>query len=270
MSTTTDKNIIKTSKFVKRHHHIVTNPAVALTNAVIAMKKFADKEKFLGADAYCRAITVDATLDFRLVGACDRAIPAILAIDAVPEKFKLITNTVIFTVDGVFKSKAPATAIAFSAAHVITANKWGAILVQIAANGTVSTKVAAATQAYASEAEALAALPDADASRTKLGYIMINNNAVDWTAQTDDMTNASDVTTATFNNYGVRKPLTGAITPLALQTVAGVVSETANDVNILENDHLVVIATTDADAALTDGSVHVVTRPRTLRADVGD
>lgn len=270
MSTTTDKNIVKTSKFVKRYRNLAINPAVALTNKTIRLIKMDHKEKFLGANVYCRAITVDATVDLRLVGLCDRIIPAILAIDAVPEKFKLITNTVEFTLDGVVKSKAPATAIAFSAAHVITANKWGAILVQIAANGTVSTKVAASPQAYASEAEALAALPDADASRTALGYIMINNNAGDWTAQTDDMTDASDVTTATFNNYGVRAPLTGAITPLALQVVDGVVSETSADINILEDDMIAVIATTDADAALTDGALEIVTRSRTLRADVGD
>lgn len=265
-----DKNVRKTSKFVKRHHHIATNPAVALANAVIAMKQFHDKEKFLGADAYCRAITVDATMDLRIVGACDRAIPAILAIDAVPEKFKLITNTVIFTVDGVFKSKAPATAIAFSAAHKVTAAKYGAILVQISAAGTVSTKVVASPQAYNSAAEALAALPAADAARTALGYIAIQAGVADWTAQTDDLVAASDLAAVSFNNYGVRKPLTGAITPLALQTVAGVVSETAADVNILEDEWLVIIATTDGDAALTDGSVHIVTRPRTLRADVGD
>ena len=122
-----------------------------------------------------------------------------LAIDAVAEKFQLATSAYI--VGGVSVAKNAQTGIVFSAAHVITANTYGAVLVMINAAGTVSTKVVATPQAYTSAAAAIAALPDADATKLAIGYVLINNNAGDWTANTDDLTNGSDVTTATFITF---------------------------------------------------------------------
>lgn len=122
-----------------------------------------------------------------------------LAIDAVPEKFKT-TQSAAFLINGVSHVKAPETAIVFTAAHVITASKFGIILVQINAAGTVSTKVPGSPQAYDNAGLALAALPAVDAGNVSLGYIAIENNAGDWTANTDDLTNASDVTTAAFTD----------------------------------------------------------------------
>jgi len=49
-------------------------------------------------------------------------------------------------------------------------------------------------------ATALAALPAPDAGNVAYGTIAIENNAGDWTANTDDLTDASDVTTAAFND----------------------------------------------------------------------
>lgn len=120
-----------------------------------------------------------------------------LAIDAVPEKFKT-TTTMYYTISGVSYAKLAAAAIVFTAAHVITANKFGIILLQINAAGVVSSKVPLANQAYNTAALALAALPAADADNIAIGYIAIANNAGDWTANVDDLTNASDVTTAAF------------------------------------------------------------------------
>jgi hypothetical protein len=120
-----------------------------------------------------------------------------LAIDAVAEKFKT-TQTAAYTVNGVSRTKAPTTALTFTAAHVVSANKYGIILLQINAAGTISTKVPGATQAYNTAELALAALPAPDAGCVALGYIAIANNAGDWTANTDDLTDGSDLTTATF------------------------------------------------------------------------
>ena len=122
-----------------------------------------------------------------------------LAIDAVPEKFKT-TQEAMYTIRGVAYTKAATTALTFSAAHVITASKFGVILVQINAAGTISTKVPASPQAYNDAPTALAALPSADTGCVALGYIAIENNAGDWTANTDDLTNGSDLTTAAFND----------------------------------------------------------------------
>lgn len=124
-----------------------------------------------------------------------------LAIDAVPEKFKT-TTTAIWRRGGMQFSKAATTAIVFTANHVVTASKFGIVLVQITDAGVISTKVPGATQttpmAYNTAPLALAALPAVDAGNTMLGYIAIANNTGDWTANTDDLTDGSDVTTATF------------------------------------------------------------------------
>lgn len=137
-----------------------------------------------------------------------------LAIDAVPEKFKT-TTTLIWRRNGMQFSKAAETAIVFSAAHPVTASKFGIVLVQVTDAGVISTKIPGATQttamAYNSAPLALAALPAADAGKTAIGYIAIANNAGDWTANTDDLTDGSDVTTATFVD------LTAATFPAALE-----------------------------------------------------
>jgi hypothetical protein len=122
-----------------------------------------------------------------------------LQISATAEKFKT-TATAAYVIAGVDYTKGATDNLTFTAAHVITASKFGVILVQINAAGTISTKVPSATQAYNDAPTALAALPSPDAGNVQLGYIAIENNAGDWTANTDDLTNASDVTTAAFTD----------------------------------------------------------------------
>lgn len=130
--------------------------------------------------------------------------PAGLAIHSTPEQFKT-TNRFVGRLNGETFGKAATTALTFTAAHVVTASKYGVVLVQITPTGTISTKVPAATpttaMAYADSATAIAAVPAADAGNVAVGYILINNNAGDWTANTDDLTAASDVTSATFTDY---------------------------------------------------------------------
>ncbi|MEO7889175.1 MAG: hypothetical protein ABIW19_04150, partial [Vicinamibacterales bacterium] len=118
-----------------------------------------------------------------------------LAIDAVPEKFKT-TTAAYWRRNGIQFTKAATTALVFTLNHIITASTFGIVLVQITDAGVIATKVPATTQAYATAALALAALPAVDAANVALGYIAIANNAGDWTANTDDLTAASDVTTA--------------------------------------------------------------------------
>lgn len=120
-----------------------------------------------------------------------------LAIHSTPEQFKT-SQAAYFRILGVQYTKAATTALTFSAGHVITASKFGVILVQIDKAGTISTKVPASPQAYNSAALALAALPAPDANKVALGYIAIENNAGDWTANTDDLTDGSDLTSAAF------------------------------------------------------------------------
>lgn len=109
----------------------------------------------------------------------------------------------VYRIGGVAYQKAATTGISFTAAHVITTERFGIILIQIDATGAISTKVPAATPTtameFASAALAIAALPDADAGNVALGYILIEaKDGGNWTANSDDMTDASDVVTATF------------------------------------------------------------------------
>jgi hypothetical protein len=129
-----------------------------------------------------------------------------LAIDATPEDFKT-TNAFAYSIDGTVRVDAAATGISFSAAHVVTASKFGVIAVEIDDEGAISTRVNEATQttamAYDSAALAWAARLTSPSAADKLiiGYIKIANNAGDWTANTDDLTDGSDLTTATFERF---------------------------------------------------------------------
>ena len=122
-----------------------------------------------------------------------------LAIDTPAEKFKT-TATTYWRRGAIQFSKAATTALTFTAGHVVTASKFGVILVQVNDAGTISTKVPGSPQAYNTAPLALAALPSADTGNLAIGYIAIAAKAATWTANTDDLTNGSDLTTATFNN----------------------------------------------------------------------
>jgi hypothetical protein len=123
----------------------------------------------------------------------------VLAIGTTPER--VANGAFNFVIDDVSYTKgAVAAGSVFTAAHVVSATKYGCINVYINAAGTIITKVPLATQAYASAALAHTAADAIPLNRKLcyLGRILINADAGDWTANTDDMTDASDLTTATF------------------------------------------------------------------------
>lgn len=189
-----------------------------------------------------------------------------LAIDAVPEKFQFGLH--VGAVAGVLFEKAATTAKTFTAAHVITANKFGVILVQETVAGVVSTKVPLSPQAYNDAASALAALPAPDADNIAIGYIAIANNAGDWTANTDDLTNGSDVTTATFNNTPVPATVVDLLDS-AVSFADGALAEatlnTDNTKLVVEADEDYVLQyTSDGTGALVAGFLDLFYRPYPL------
>ena len=132
---------------------------------------------------------------------------AALAIGSTAEQWK--TGTFNYRINDVNYTKATVAAgAAFTAAHAVTLSKWGVIFCYIDAAGTVSTYVNEATQTttqtHATFAAAAAVVAPADnvtgTNKCYLGKIIIENNADagGWDAITDDLTNASDVTFATF------------------------------------------------------------------------
>lgn len=107
-----------------------------------------------------------------------------------------------------YSKAANAAGTVFSSAHVISASKYGAIRIFINAAGTISTDVPLATQAYDTALEAITAADAVaiPANNIQIGMIVIQNDASLWTANTDDLTDASDVTKATF--YSVTSSFT--------------------------------------------------------------
>lgn len=116
-----------------------------------------------------------------------------------------------YVINGVPYHKDPEIAIAFTAAHVVALDQWGAVLVQIDADGTVSTKVGEATQTtpmdYDNAAAAIAALPTPDAGNVAVGYVLVEADAGTWTANTDDLIAASDLESVEIYEYGQNRLL---------------------------------------------------------------
>ena len=125
-------------------------------------------------------------------------------------KFKTTTTAQYQIGSGQF-TKAATDNLVFSAANTInvgtaTGSFFGAWLIQINAAGTVSTKPAGGLtdQVYTSSALALAAIPEPDDLNVGLATVVIAANAdSSWTANTDDMTPASDCVSATFADLDV-------------------------------------------------------------------
>jgi hypothetical protein len=104
----------------------------------------------------------------------------------------------------VYSKAAVAAGFAFSAAGTINTAAgaglfWGVWAIQINAAGTISTKSPAANQVYANEAAAIAALPAADTGNVRIGYVTVQSkDTTKWTANTDDLTPASDCQDSNF------------------------------------------------------------------------
>ncbi len=107
-----------------------------------------------------------------------------------------------FIVDGTSATKAVNTiGTVFTAAHVVSSSKYGVINIYIKSDGTWLTKVPKTPQDYASAALAHTAgdgIAAPAAAYIYVGRILIANDSSTWTANTHNLTNAGDVTTATF------------------------------------------------------------------------
>lgn len=128
-----------------------------------------------------------------------------LAIGSTAER--VATSLMYYRINNTNYTKAAeAAGSQFSAAHVVTAEKYGVVLCFLDSAGTFTSKVVSATQAYDTAEEAHAAADAVLAAASNnfptlcyIGRILILAEAGnDWNANTDDMTDGSDLTTATF------------------------------------------------------------------------
>ena len=245
--------------------HIPFITAVSQTAKAFWFRVMPDQLRVLAARVYASAYTATASVKVYNSSGEEILSGTALAIDATPEKFQTSSKLILIS-GGQIVEKAATTAITFTAAHVVSSSKFGVILVQVdKTTGVYSTKVPLATQAYTSAPLALAALPAADTGCLVVGYIAIAAKAATWTANTDDMTNGSDLTTATFTDGTAytSTPLV-SITPVALKTVTGTLG---TDYRLTVGRVLVAVYTTDGSGVLTNGALDLDVRPEGMRGD---
>ncbi len=114
------------------------------------------------------------------------------------------TTACTITVAGVPVVVAASANTAFTTPLTITADCWGIIAFDAIAAGTVTSTVVGpgATQAYASEAAAIAAYEAKTADKARLGYCTIlTASAAAWIANTDSLAGGATGNVATTTNY---------------------------------------------------------------------
>lgn len=261
-----DNKVDPQSLLVRKQITVPIVSAVSLTDVPWFIRKIGFSFDLRRMSVYSRTVAAAAVLDLLIVANNKRVKQAAtFTIDAVPEKFAIGISRVI--ANDVYVVKAATTANLFTAAHVVTASKFGVILVQIDSAGVLTTKCPGATQttpmAYNTAALALAALPAADANKVALGYIAIAAKAATWTANTDDMTNGSDLTTATFNILAQEAKAITQLTPVQFKEVNATLSATRANVRGGRDDYLVGLMTTDGTGVLTGAiaTIEISARP---------
>lgn len=135
------------------------------------------------------------------VGADNGAITVASTDIGTPDTAKFGYGLFYYRVNAVNYSKgASAAGSTFTAAHAISASKYGAINIYINASGTLRTAVPLTPQAYTTALLAITATEALTPPRgfIKVGMIVIQNDGSTWTANTDDLIDASDVTLAAF------------------------------------------------------------------------
>jgi hypothetical protein len=132
-------------------------------------------------------------------------VPAVLAVGSTPEKVAF--GAFPYKINGAnYNKAADAVGVVFSAAHKVAISKFGAIAININAAGDINTQINSAAQTDTLDHDtALFALQKVQqpeflppTNHIRIGYILIANDGDLWTANTDDLTDGSDVTTATF------------------------------------------------------------------------
>lgn len=214
------------------------------------------------------ALAIAGAISFDALVCGDNAIikAGAITVHSTPEQLALALSR--YLVGGRVVEKAAATGITFTAAHVITASKFGIILLQISNAGAVSSKVPLATQAYATAGEALAALPAADSGKVAIGYLLIENNAGDWTANTDDLTAASDITAVTISTTAAAaRVLSAGKAFVAGEAGVGALATAVAALLGSKDDNMVLLYTSDGTGAVTNGHVTAQIRPAPLNGE---
>lgn len=252
--------------------------AINLAGIAVFIHQFRTKaRKITGVEAFARTVAAAITFDVGLVqpGTCLDA----PTLGAAGNNTGIKQTNAVRSVapDGTYRNKAITDNMAFSLNHTINvANAagqfWGAVRIQQDAAGAYSTKVVSADQAFAVEADAVNALPLADADKINIGYVTVRTKAnVSFTFNVGVITGAgggaNDAATVNWNpiTSGYASVLTGAVTPVATDIVQGVLQAGLARVVAKKYALLVAKLTTDGTGAATN--LHTVIRSRPFPLD---
>ena len=230
--------------------------AVSQTDRPFYLFKPGQPFRIIDAQGFCAVEAGAVTANLLVVGDTDVILAGALTVHSTTHQLALAASR--YMIDGEVVTKAAAVAIAFTAAHVVTALKWGIILIQIDAAGAVSSKVPLATQLYDTAAAALAAEPAVDAGNVKVATILIEADAGDWTANTDDLVAASDLTAFTITaNPGQGAALDAALAFVSAKSIREVAHTDRARHRGSKNDWILAVYTSDGTGALTNGQVTI-------------
>ena len=304
-----DQNLDPGSSFPTRQLVVPIATAVSLTKRVTWARKFLKPVKLRAASVFATAVTAAVTVLVWIVsedtpmvqitpaiaaptsgrstscsGAVSGAATTLRSSTAIsarqrrrPEKWKT-TGVARHIHGGAVIEKAAVTAQVFSANYTINnagvGQKWGVVLIQQAlADGAYSTKTIAADQAYATQGEALTAAAGvaADAGKIIVGAIAIQSkNNLKWTANTDDLTAASDVGAVAFYATGA-VPAAGTYTAECVSVAPAALAEVVEDAitkHVVRDDQYLAIGiTTDATGAATNLVATLDVTPWPMRGD---
>ncbi len=251
-------------------------PAQSMTDAIALIRQMPFGFKIRNASVYCRTYTATLSARVGLVRVGKTVAAVTLVIGTTTTKFKL--NSAVIGLSGTIDAntglativnKAVTDNLAFSAAYTINVAgaagvKWGAFRVQMAADGTISTRAYAQDQAFTLEADAILNCPAAAANMIDLGTISVSMlTATTFTAGTTALT-GGNISAVNYN--GAVAGFVDALTTPVVFVAANLVNGTK-----VANGHtrtaqhpgslIVVLYTSDGSMVVTDPEITVNYRP---------
>lgn len=243
------------------------NPAVSLTDRAFEVFKPGYRFKIEDVESWCATKAGAVSYSGLVVPNGTGVITAgVISVHSTPTQLALTAMKAL--AGGVVVEKGAATGLTFTAAHVVAANTFGVVLIQMDNAGAISSKVPLATQSYASTNDAIANLPLPDTGKVAIGYLVIDAlTATPWTANTSNMTAASGLDAITIvNTAAITKAFTAAAVT-ALTPVKATLSTTLSAISGKPADYIVLLGTTDGTGALTHGRIRLRYRPYPMNGD---
>jgi hypothetical protein len=270
----TDSKVSPTSGVATKQRPVRLITAVSQTNLIADLAQIPHGFTVERVTGYCSAEAGAVTADVGIVqpGTALQAIT--LAIGTTKTAFQVTAFDAVAPLRTAglppYFRKAAQDNIAFSSAFTVNAAGgaplvFGAVRVQVAPDGTVSTKVVSADQSYLTAADALAAAPLADEDKVNLGTIVIQVKASQtFTAGTTDLDDATAVEAVTYGGAaaGYTSVLSAPVAFAPLTLVTGAIAGTIRSRAVRRPGGLLVTRyTSDGSGALTQGCVDITYRP---------